>query len=179
MKSTSYEATAVLVRRAVTLDAPQIAEIYNQGIEEREATFETETRTGAEMRRWLLDHDWRHPVLVASVKGKPKRIVGWASVSAYRARKCYSGVGEFSVYVRRGYRGKGIGKGLVSALIGESARVGYWKLLSRVFEFNKASRRLCKGCGFREVGVYEKHGKLDGKWIDVVIVERLIPKNLG
>ena len=56
---------------------------------------------------------------------------------------------------------------------------GYWKLVSRIFPFNDASRALCKSCGFREVGVYEKHGRLDGRWLDVIIVERLIPESLS
>jgi len=73
----------------------------------------------------------------------------------------------------REFRGHGIGKVLLNALIEEARKLGYWKLVSRIFDFNTASRQLCKACGFREVGVYEKHGKLDGRWIGCVIVERL------
>jgi phosphinothricin acetyltransferase len=64
------------------------------------------------------------------------------------------------------------------AIVSEINRSAYWKLVSRVFTFNDASRALCKACGFREVGIYEKHGQLDGRWLDVVIVERLIPENI-
>jgi phosphinothricin acetyltransferase len=104
--------------------------------------------------------------------------VGWASISIYNIRPCYSGVGEFSVYVKEGYRGRGVGKKLMTALIEEAKRLGYWKILSRIFTFNVASRNLCRSCGFREVGIYEKHGKLNGRWLDTVIVERLIHENL-
>lgn len=165
----------LVVRRARPEDAAAIAEIYTQGILERIATFESEPRTPEMMLAWLAEHDERHPVLVVERDG---RVLGWASISSYRPRACYAGVGEFSIYLHRDARGQGIGKVLLGALIDEARRLGYWKLLSRVFPFNTASRRLCAALGFREVGVYEKHAKLDGRWLDVVIVERLIPENL-
>jgi len=123
-----------------------------------------------------------HPMLVA-VSGEDERvldaaIVGWASISPYRPRSCYSGVGEFSIYVSKSCRGRGVGRRLMIALIEEARQLGYWKLVSRIFPFNVASRNLCRSCGFREVGIYEKHGKLDGKWVDTVIVERLIHENV-
>jgi phosphinothricin acetyltransferase len=153
-----------------------VAAIYNHAIEERVATFETEPRSEIGMRQWIAGHDARHPILVAVAP--QDAVVGWASVSEYRPRSCYAGVGEFSVYVAHDQRGRGVGKVLLTGLVEEAGRLGYWKLVSRIFPFNVASRELCKRCGFREVGVYEKHGKLDGKWIDTVIVERLVPENL-
>lgn len=166
---------SVVVRRAVPADAAAVAEIYNRGIEQRIATFETEPRTEEDRRRWIEAHGERHPILVAEVGGQ---VVGWASVSAYRPRACYDGIGEHSVYVREGFQGRGVGRRLLMALIEEAARLGYWKLVSRIFDFNHPSRALHRVCGFREVGVYEKHGKLDGRWLDCVIVERLIPENI-
>jgi L-amino acid N-acyltransferase YncA len=167
--------TPVTVRRAVATDASAIAHIYNQAIAERIATYETELRTAEERCAWLAAHDERQPVLVAELDGQ---VAGWASVSAYRSRACYDGVGEFSIYIDRGSRGRGAGRVLLEALITEAERAGYWKLLSRVFPFNTGSLALCRACGFREVGLYEKHARLDGRWLDVVIVERLIPANL-
>ena len=105
-------------------------------------------------------------------------VVGFAYAGEYRPRQCYRGIGEFSVYLDRDFRGQGIGKRLLNALIDEARRLGYWKLVSRIFDFNMASRRLCQSCGFREVGIYAKHGKLDERWIDCVIVERIISENL-
>jgi L-amino acid N-acyltransferase YncA len=130
------------------------------------------------MVKWLADHDERHPVLAALMEGAPNEVIGWASISTYRPRHCYSGIGEFSIYVRKDRRGMGVGNSLVLSLIDEATKLGYWKLLSRIFTFNFARRELCKKCGFREVGIYEKHGRLDGKWLDTVIVERLIPLNI-
>lgn len=172
------------IRPAGASDAGAIADIYNQALAERAATFETEARSESAMQAWIGEHDRRHPLLVADlpVRGPgldvDRSVVAWASISEYRPRACYSGVGEFSIYVREGYRGQGIGQRLLRALVDEARRLGYWKLVSRVFPHNEASRRLVARCGFREVGVYEKHGKLEGRWLDTVIVERLIPENL-
>ena len=116
----------------------------------------------------------RYPAVVAQID---REIIGWASAGPYRERECYRGIGEFSMYVRRDWRGRGVGDLLVAALVTEAERLGLWKLLSRIFTFNEASRALCRKHGFREVGVYEKHARLDGHWLDVVIVERLITAN--
>ncbi|MDQ6693019.1 MAG: arsinothricin resistance N-acetyltransferase ArsN1 [Chloroflexota bacterium] len=159
-------------RLAVTDDVPAITVIYNQGIEDRVATFETEPRTPETVRAWF---DGKHPVVVVEETG---HVVAFASTSTYRPRACYSGIAEFSVYVAREMRGRGAGRVVMEALIVEAERAGYWKLLSRVFTENGVSRALLSGLGFREVGVYEKHSKLDGVWRDVVIVERLLVGNL-
>lgn len=167
--------TVIVIRPAQSDDAAAIARIYNQGIRERIATFETEERTEADRRAWLAGHDGRYPVVVAERDGQ---VVGWASIDAYRARACYAGVAEFSIYVDAAARGEGVGNVLLDGLIAAAERAGVWKLLSRIFVENTASRALCQRCGFREVGIYEKHAKLDGVWRDTVIVERLIPANL-
>ena len=168
-------ADGIHIRAATLGDAPAIAEIYNQGIEDRIATYETEPRSAKEQRAWLRAVADRYPTVVAQIDGK---IVGWSCAGPYRTRECYRGIGEFSIYVRRDWRGRGVGDLLGAALISEAERLGLWKLLSRIFPFNAASRALCRKHGFREVGVYEKHARLDGRWLDVVIVERLIRSNL-
>jgi phosphinothricin acetyltransferase len=166
--------SAATVRLATAADAAAVAEIYNQGIEERTATLETEPRTAAELAQRIDEDPRRFPVLVVEDGGS---VVGWASVGPYRERRCYVGVGEFSVYVHRDARGLGLGRLLLGRLLVEARDRGYWKLLSRIFPFNTASLALCRALGFREVGTYEKHGYLEGRWLDVVIVERLIPEN--
>ncbi len=162
------------IRLASAADAAAVAAIYNQGIEERAATFETVPRTPEELAQRIAEDPERFPVLVAEGS---TGILGWSSIGAYRPRACYAGVGEFSVYIDRTARGRGVGRALVAALIAEATTRGYWKLLSRIFTFNTASLALCRSLGFREVGTYEKHGCLEGRWLDVVIVERLIPEN--
>ena len=161
----------IQIRTARVEDAAAIAEIYNQGIEDRVATFETELRSAEDQQTWLRSNAGRYPAVVAHLDGE---IIGWAGAGPYRHRECYRGIGEFSMYVRRDWRGRGVGDLLVAGLISEAERLGLWKLLSRIFPSNEASRALCRKHGFREVGVYEKHARLDGRWLDVVIVERLI-----
>jgi len=146
-----------------------------QGIAGRQATFETVLRTADDILSAMAAGGKRYPWIVAVLDGE---IVGWASVSTYRPRPCYAGIGEFSIYVDERARGQGVGKVLLPALISAAEEAGFWKLLSRVFPTNTASRKLAAACGFREVGLYEKHAKLDGRWIDVVIIERLIEANL-
>jgi len=173
--TTISTAHMVRVRTATEGDAAAIAEIYNQGIEDRVATYETTWHTAEDRCTWLRAIAGHYPAVVAAVEGQ---VVGWAGAGPYRSRECYGGIGEFSVYVRRDWRGRHIGDQLLPALIAEAERLGLWKLLSRIFMFNESSRALCRKHGFREVGIYEKHGKLDGQWLDVVIVERLLPANL-
>ena len=155
-------------RAATPDDAPAIAQIYNEGIEDRVATFETRPRSAGDILKWF---DGVHPIIVVEDGGT---VVAFASTSQYRPRECYAGIAETSVYVARAYRRKGAGRVALEALIQAARQAGFWKLLSRVFPENAASRGLISQLGFREVGIYEKHGKLDGQWRDVVIVERLI-----
>ena len=162
-------------RPAAEADAAAIARIYSQGIEDRVATFETRERSAEDVLAMLRAEDGRYPHVVA--EAPDGEVVGWASLSAYRPRACYAGVAEFSIYVERGWRGRGVGRPLLAFLIEAAATAGFWKLVSRVFAHNTASLALCRACGFREVGTYERHAALEGRWIDVVIVERLIPAN--
>jgi phosphinothricin acetyltransferase len=156
-------------RVATVDDAAAIVEISNQGIEDRVGTFETEPRTAALVQIWFDD---QHPIVVVEHQGE---VIAYASSSTYRPRAWYAGIVEHSVYVRRDWRGKGVGRLALSQLIQECERAGFWKLVSRIFVENAASRALHQAMGFREVGVYEKHGQLDGVWHDVVIVEYLMP----
>jgi phosphinothricin acetyltransferase len=156
-------------RGATPDDAEAIARIYNEGIADRVATFETRLRTAADIRKWF---DARHPLVAVEETGE---VLAFAGTSDYRPRECYAGVAEFSVYVARAARRRGAGRLALEALIHASAQAGFWKLVSRIFVENQASIALCRALGFRVVGTYQRHGQLDGVWRDVVIVERLLP----
>lgn len=156
----------MIPRLATPDDAPFLARIYNEGIEDRVATFETRPRSESDARGWF---DGRHPIVVVEQEGN---IVAFASTSDYRPRECYAGIAEVSVYVAREFRRRGAGRVALAALIEQAKAHGFWKLVSRVFLENLASRALIRSLGFREVGIYEKHGRLNGEWRDVVIVER-------
>lgn len=162
---------ALTARPAALDDAAAITRIYNDGIRDRVGTFETRERTLDDVRAWF---DGVHPIVVVEEDGA---VVAFAATSRYLPRACYHGIAEFSVYVAREARGRGAGRRAMEALIEAVRAAGYWKLTSRVFVENVASRSLLKNVGFREVGVHEKHARLDGVWRDVVVVERLIPEN--
>jgi phosphinothricin acetyltransferase len=149
-------------------DAATITHIYNQGIGERSATFETRLRTESEIRTWF---DGVHPVVCVA---EANQVVAFAATSAYRPRDCYRGIAEASVYVDPPFRRLGAGRLALRHLMEAAAAAGYWKLVSRIFVENYASRRLVASLGFREVGIYQKHAKLAGIWRDVVIVEKLL-----
>jgi L-amino acid N-acyltransferase YncA len=159
-------------RSAVSHDVTAIARIYNEGIADRVATFETDPRTPADIATWLV------PGRIVVVADDDGEVIAFAATSPYRSRPCYGGVAEFSVYVAREARGRGAGRLVMKGLLERAEAAGYWKLVSRVFPENVASRALLRGLGFREVGTYEKHARLDGAWRDVVIVELLLPTNL-
>jgi L-amino acid N-acyltransferase YncA len=159
-------------RPAIPADASAIAAIYNEGIADRVATFETRPRSASDIQAWF---DGTHPLVVVEDNGA---VIAFAATSLYRPRECYAGIAEFSVYTARTARGRGAGRLAMQALLAASDAAGFWKLVSRVLVENTASRALLRAVGFREVGVYEKHAQLDGVWRDVVIVECLLPANL-
>jgi L-amino acid N-acyltransferase YncA len=162
-------AAATGVRPASAADADAIAAIYNEAVAERSATFETDPVTTADVAGWL-GRD-REPVLVADLDGL---VAGWARVMASTERCALAGVGEYTIYLERSTRRRGAGRQLLTALVTAAESAGYWKLQGRLFTTNAASRALARTAGFREVGVYERHGRLDGQWKDLLIVERLL-----
>ena len=160
------------VRLATAEDAEAICRIYNQGIEDRVATLETELRTPDERRQWLAGRSQRHPVIVAQTAGG--EIAGWGSLNVFNARPAYRFVADFSVYVERAYRGKGVGRVLLSRLIELAREHGYHKLVLSAFPFNTGGMALYERMGFRTVGIYREQGQLDGKWVDTIVMEKLL-----
>jgi len=156
------------IRPAAREDAEAICAIYNEGIEGRQATFETRLRSTREVLAWF---DAGMPLVVADDGGA---VIGFARVDRYSDRAAYAGVGEHAVYVEPAARGRGVGRQLLEALAGASEAAGYHKLTSRVFTTNEASRAVHRSAGFYEVGTQPRHGRLDGEWKDCVLVERLL-----
>jgi L-amino acid N-acyltransferase YncA len=204
------------LRLAAAADAEAICRIYNQGIEDRLATLETELRTPEERRRWLASRGPRHPVIVVETGGAgaaarsvvagtaspaqavgglpqavsgsapattvpgstrhaaPATIVGWGSLNVFNAREAYRFVADLSVYVERGWRGKGVGSLLLERLIELARQHGFHKMVLSAFPSNTGGVALYEKFGFRTVGIYREQGLLDGQWVDTVVMEKLL-----
>ncbi len=174
------------VRPATLADAEAICLIYNQGIEDRLATLETELRTPEERRQWLAARNPRHPVIVADPatasnrpptsrpEHAPPAPIAWASLNVFNAREAYRFVADISVYVERQWRGKGAGRVLLTRLIELGREHGFHKLVLSAFPFNPGGMALYERMGFRTVGIYKEQGQLDGQWIDTIVMERLL-----
>lgn len=169
-----HRANGVVVRPPCLEDAEPICAIYNAAIAERGSTFETEPRSAGDFEERVGDA--RFPLLVGDAG---EGVIGWAGLSSYSPRPCYSGIGEASVYVAAEARGKGVGTALTEALSAEAERNDFHKLLGKLFTDNLASIRLVERCGFSSVGTHRRHGQLDGEWRDVLVVERVLGTTEG
>jgi len=161
----------VTIRPATAADADAICTIHNQGIVDRIATLDTTLRTPEGTRAWLAARAPRHPVIVAKLDD---RIAGWASLNPFNSRTAYDHVADFSVYVERSWRGKGIGRRLLEQLVELARTIGYHKMVLAAIADNAAGLALYTRAGFSRVGVYREQGQLDGRWVDVVIMEKLL-----
>lgn len=161
------------IRDASLADIPGIIAVRNQGIEDRQATLDTEPYSIAEGRAWLDAHDARHPILVA-VDLETEAMAGWASLNVFNPRPGYRLVAELSVYVERAYRARGVGSRLLEALLDRARALEYHKVVLTAMAHNAAGRALYARFGFREVGTFKEQGLVDGRWVDTVIMEKIL-----
>ena len=189
------------IRAATAADAAALCRIYNQGIEDRVATLETELRTPEERAAWLAAKGPRHPVIVAettaeatkpivaaaepgTISNRPPTaraansalatIIGWGSLNQFNPREAYRHVVDFSIYVDRAYRGRGVGKVVLARLIELAREHRFHKMVLSAFPSNSGGMALYEQMGFRTVGVYKEQGMLDGRWVDTIIMEKLL-----
>jgi phosphinothricin acetyltransferase len=160
------------IRLAGPDDADAICRIYNQGIEDRVATLETELRTPDERRAWIAARDARHPIIVAEAEGD--EIAGWGSLNLFNPRDAYRFVVDFSIYVDRAWRGKRVGDAMLARLVELAREHGYHKMVLSAFPTNTGGMALYTKHGFRTVGIYQEQGMLDGQWVDTIIMEKLL-----
>jgi phosphinothricin acetyltransferase len=165
------QVTQITIRHATPADGAAIATIYNQGIADGNATLETELKTPEERRRWLASRGVRYPVIVAEISGQ---VVGWGSLNVFNPRDAYRYVADFSIYVERQWRGRGVGSQLLTRLI-ELARLhGFHKMVLAAFPSNEGGMALYRKFCFREVGIYHEHGLVNGKWENMAVMEKLL-----
>ncbi len=168
------------IRPAGLSDLPAITEIYNEAIRTTTATFDTEPKTETEHVAWFNAHDDWHPILVAELDSS---VVGWVCLSKWSDRCAYSGTAEISLYIKEGFRGKGIGRKLMEAIDAEARRLGLHTAVVRITEENVASLHLAERFGFRHIGVMREVGYKFGRWLDVHIMQKMYseaksPQNL-
>ncbi len=165
------------VRTAEPRDAEAIAAIHNEGIEDRLATLDTTLRTPEGTRSWLTDRGLRYTVLVATPPASASSrsdVIGWGSLNPFNARAAYDHVADFSVYVRRDWRGKGVGRRLLDALVDRARAHGFHKMVLSALARNSAGVALYESAGFSRVGIYREMGWLDDRWVDVLLMERIL-----
>ncbi len=164
-------AQAVKITGATGRHLPEITSIYNEAILNTTATFDFEPKTMEEQRRWMEEHDDRHPIIVAILGDS---VVGWGSLSRFSDRCGYQATVEDSVYVRREFRGKGIGTMILRKLVDEARRAGHHAIIARLDAANHVSIALHRKMGFQEVGRLKEVGFKFGRWLDVVVMENLL-----
>ncbi|PTX58325.1 phosphinothricin acetyltransferase [Melghirimyces profundicolus] len=163
------------IRKAWEKDWARIREIYNQGIEDRIATLEEQPKSLGEVKAWLRDRPPRYVVLVAE---QGEKIHGWASLNPYSHRCAYTGVADLSVYVERRWRGKGVGSLLLKSLESQASLHGFHKIVLYTFPFNGLGQGLYRKHGFREVGIFRNQGVLDGRFVDVMAMEKCLARSV-
>ncbi|KYD04443.1 arsinothricin resistance N-acetyltransferase ArsN1 [Heyndrickxia sporothermodurans] len=162
----------MIIRKVEMTDLIEVLEIYNQGIVDRVATLETRKKDQDYIHSWFNNHQGRYVGLVA--ENEEKSIVGWAAISPYNQRDAYKGVGEISVYIHRDYRGKGAGQKLLKQLEIEALNHDFYKLVLFTFPFNLLGQGLYNKLQYRQVGVFKNQGVLDGKFVDVMAMEKIL-----
>ncbi len=172
MSSVNANATALLhIRDAAAGDLAAIRAIYNQGIEDRSATLDEDPKTEEALLEWYAAHADRYRVLVAERDG---RTVGWASLNPYSQRCAYRGVADLSIYIERAARGTGVGSQLLGSLERRAKCEGFHKLVLFALPFNAAGLQLYGKLGFRTVGTFREQGRLDGRFVDVMALEKIL-----
>ncbi|MDK8643308.1 arsinothricin resistance N-acetyltransferase ArsN1 family A (plasmid) [Niallia taxi] len=161
-----------MLRKASAEDLKEILEIYNQGIEDGLATFEEDLKDKDYMENWFAAHQGRYAVFIAV--NEDGKITGWASINPYNTRTAYYGVGELSIYIHRDFRGKGIGHKLLQVLEDEARLQGFYKIVLFTFPINKLGQGLYRKLNYREVGLFKNQGRLRGKFVDVMLMEKLL-----
>ena len=152
-------------------DAPALQRIYNHEVETSTVTFDLVPRTLEEQRVWITDRDGAHGIVVAELDGD---VVGYASLSPFRPKAAYRTTVENSVYVDEQARGKGVGRALLDEVLALAEARGFHTVIAHIVGGHDASIALHHACGFRVVGTEREVGRKFGRWLDVVVMQRML-----
>jgi phosphinothricin acetyltransferase len=161
-----------LLRSATRHDAEAVRRIYNEGIADRMATLDTDPKSVEDMAAWWADHDAPHAVVVA--EDEAGNVVGWASLNRYSHRCADRRVADLSVYVARERRGTGVGFALLSCLERIAKANGFHKIVLSALTSNDRGHGLYRKAGYADVGIFREHGQLDGKYVDILAMEKIL-----
>jgi L-amino acid N-acyltransferase YncA len=159
----------LIIRQAILEDLGAITEIYNEAILKTVATFDTEPKTLEEQKIWFANHGSKYPILVAEQDGL---VVGWASLSRWSDRCAYSDTAEISLYVKEEFRGKGIGRKIMEAIIREGQKAGLHTVIAKIAEGTEVSIHLHESVGFEHIGIMKEVGRKFGKRLDVYLMQK-------
>jgi len=160
------------IRKARLADLRAITAIYNEAITTTVAAFDTEAKTEAEQKIWFANHGPRRPIIVAELD---KAVVGWASLSDWSHKDGYRNTAENSVFVKEGYRSRGIGRKLLESLLEEGKKAGLHTVIARITEGNRESIHLHRSAGFEEIGLMREVGQKFGRRLDVHVLQIIFP----
>jgi phosphinothricin acetyltransferase len=163
----------ITIRLATGADAAAIAEIYNREVTETTATFDLVPRTVEAQRDWLAARAGAFAAIVG-IDPETRRVAGFASLSPYKERAAYSTTVENSIYVHRDFAGRGVGKQLLTHLVGVARESGFHSVIARIEASSDASRALHTACSFELVGIERQVGRKFGRWLDVAVMQRLL-----
>jgi L-amino acid N-acyltransferase YncA len=172
--STASTRPQLEIRHAREEDAASLCEIFNEAVQDRLDTFDSDPRAVEDQRLLVAaaELDPKHPILVADVRNW---IAGWAALAPYDNRIALDDIGEVYIYVRRSFRAYGVGRQLMRAIQEAAGKLGYRKLIGRILASNQDGLLLCRATGWREVGRHSAHARLNDGLHDVMMVEHLIP----
>ena len=160
------------LRLAERRDAEALRSIYNPEVLESTVTFDLVPRSVEEQAAWLDEHAGGHPAIVAT--DADGDVVGFGSLSPYRPRAAYSTTVEDSVYVRRDCRGAGVGSALLDELVRLGTAHGFHSAIARIVGHHEGSIALHARCGFETIGTEREVGRKFGRWLDVVLMQRML-----
>lgn len=162
------------IRKAKIDDLLGITSIYNDAIKNTVATFDTKTKTFEEQKVWFDRHGSKNPIIIAIDN---RNIVGWAALSKWSNKEAYCNTAEISVYVKDSFEKKGIGRKLIQEILKKGKKAGLHLIIARITNENQVSIHLHESVGFTQVGVMKECGYKFGKWLDVILMQKLLDNN--
>ena len=162
----------ICVRQAQTADLDAVLAIYNEGIEDRIATLDQALKTLQDIEQWWTEHDSQRYMVLVGLHAD--RVVGWASLNHFSHRCAHDAIADLSIYVSREYRGRGVGTALLDCVEQCARESGFHKIVLHALNDNELGKQLYHKLGYTDVGIFREHGALEGRYVDVIAMEKIL-----